>query len=278
MEDGAPAQNRGCSDVTSIILAAGKGTRMLGYKGNKALLPLVPGPDVYTGKRPLLSQVLDSLPAGPKGIVVHHCAQDVQAETKGYGAAYIFQPVTNGTGGALLAARSFLGLASQDAVIITMGDVPLIRPATYRRMVKDLDACDLVLLGFAPRDRLQYGVIEMDGDRVLRIIEWKYWHVFPPDSLAVLRLCNAGVYAVRRGPLLHYMTQLAARPHVVKKKRGDEWVSIEEYFLTDLVEFMSEGELPIGVVVADEEEITGVDTPEALRFVQEQYAGMLVES
>jgi bifunctional UDP-N-acetylglucosamine pyrophosphorylase / glucosamine-1-phosphate N-acetyltransferase len=257
--------------AVSIVFAAGKGTRMVGYAGNKTLLPLIPGISVYDGDRPLLLEVLANLPPGPIGIVVHHRAADVVTATKGFSITHILQPTTNGTGGALLAARGFLETVSQDAVVITMGDVPLIRRATYEKLIKRLEKQNLVILAFEPRDRARYGMLEMDGENVLRIIEWKYWHTYSPDRQARLRFCNAGVYAVQCSVLLRYLDHLANQPHHVQKQQGDEWVIVQEYFLTDLVELMSNDGLAIGWVVAPEEEVSGVDTPEALQAVQNHY-------
>src|SRR5271157_5085580 len=131
------------STVASIILAAGRGSRMTGYSGNKTLLPLVPGESAYEGSRPLILEVLDNLPAGPKGIVVNYREEEVRRATEGRGISFIHQPVTNGTGGALLAARSFLASTDADRVIITMGDVPLIRSSTYQRLLDLLEQHEL---------------------------------------------------------------------------------------------------------------------------------------
>ncbi len=259
--------------VASVVLAAGRGSRMVGYEGNKTLLPLKPGASLYEGERSLLLEVLGNLPQGPKGIVVHHRADEVQRATEHLpDISYLYQPVTNGTGGALLASRPFLEAAAQDHVIITMGDVPLIRAGTYEKLVGQLSRHALSLLVFTPRDRGQYGMLEMDGDRPLRIVEWKYWKDWPPERQERLKSSNAGVYAVRRKILLPYLDRLAAQPHLVRKQRGEEWVTIEEYFLTDLVEWMSEDHLSIGVVPAAEEEVMGVDSPEALQLAQKLYA------
>ncbi len=38
-------------DVASIVMAAGRGSRMQGYAGNKTLLPLVAGQTPFTGRR-----------------------------------------------------------------------------------------------------------------------------------------------------------------------------------------------------------------------------------
>lgn len=258
--------------IASIVFAAGKGSRMLGYDGNKTLLPLVPRSSIYLGDCPILLEVLKNLPEGPKGIVVHHCAEEVIRAASGFDAAFLHQPVTNGTGGALLAAAPFLETIGEDCVIITMGDVPLIRPETYARLVGALTVHDFVVLAFAPQDRARYGMLEMRESQVLRIVEWKYWHEFPAEEQARLRFCNAGVYAARRPVLAKYLEPLSQKAHTVRKQRGDTWVTIEEYFLTDLVELMRADGLSIGVVEAPEDEVAGVDTPEALRSVQRRFA------
>jgi len=261
--------------AVSIVFAAGKGTRMLGYAGNKTLLPLIPGNSAYDGDRPLLLEVLANLPPGPIGIVVNHRAADIIRATEGLSVTHIHQQTTNGTGGALLAARGFLENTSEDAAVITMGDVPLIRKPTYEKLIERLDYLKLGILAFEPREKARYGMLEMDGENVRRIVEWKYWHAYSAERQAGLRFCNAGVYAVRRSILLPYLDRLADQPHQVQKQQGEEWVTIQEYFLTDLVELMSNDGLPVGCVLAMEEEVGGVDTPEALQKVQMHYQRML---
>lgn len=260
--------------IASVIFAAGKGSRMIGFEGNKTLLPLVSSGSVYEGEHPMLLEVLANLPPGPRGIVVNHREEDVRRVTEGLGVQYLHQPETNGTGGALLAARPFLRSVAEEIVIITMGDVPLIRPATYRRLVMELSGRDFALLVFEPTDRGQYGMIEMDGERVLGIVEWKYWSQYPAARQEMLHYCNAGVYAARRSVMLRYLEKLLGRPHAVRKERGGEWVVINEFFLTDLVEMMSDDGLLSGMVIASEEEVLGVDTPETLARIQSIYTRM----
>ncbi len=257
--------------AASVVFAAGKGSRMLGFEGNKTLLPLVPGASLYEGQRPMLLEVLSNLPPGPKGIVVHHRAEDVKAATQVLGVQYLFQPETNGTGGAILAARPFLQSVAQESVVVTMGDVPLIRPSTYTRLIGQLKDHAFVLLGFEPADRAQYGMIETEGGKIRRIVEWKYWSLYDTSRQKRLRYCNAGVYAARRSTLLPALELLANKPHSVRKQRGDAWVTIKEYFLTDLAEMMCDSGLPVTMVEALEEEVTGVDTPETLSAVQRIY-------
>ena len=258
--------------VASVVFAAGKGSRMTGYTGNKTLLPLISRGGLFEGERPLLIGVLSNLPPGPRCLVVNHCADAVRQATAGLGCTYLYQEVTNGTGGALLAAHPFLESTQAGEVIITMGDVPLIRHSTYARLRGGLRRHPMVVLAFSPRDRARYGMLEMDGERAMRIVEWKYWREFSADEQARLRYCNAGVYAVRRDILLPYLERMASTPHRVEKERDGKLTVIEEYFLTDLVEWMSGDGLTVGVVEASEEEVMGVDTPEALRTAQDAYS------
>ncbi len=262
---------QGNAETASIVFAAGKGTRMTGYGGNKTLLPLIAAKSRFEGERPLIREVLDNLPPGPKAVVVHHLAGEVQKSVQAPDVNFVFQPETNGTGGALLCARAFIESAQAGNVIITMGDVPLIRPATYLKLLEMLGSCQMALLGFEPDDRARYGMLEIEGGRVSRIVEWKYWKDFSPERQRNLRYCNAGVYAARRTVLLEYMDELQNRPHEVRKTREGKEVSIREYFLTDLVEMMYGRGLKVGMISVPGQEVIGVDTPESLEAVQRLY-------
>ncbi|MBW2248885.1 MAG: MobA-like NTP transferase domain containing protein, partial [Deltaproteobacteria bacterium] len=65
------------SEIASIIMAAGRGSRMTGYEGNKTLLPLWPGTSTFEGSHPILLHLLANLPAGQKALIVNHCKEDV---------------------------------------------------------------------------------------------------------------------------------------------------------------------------------------------------------
>lgn len=259
--------------TSSIVFAAGKGSRMKGYEGNKTLLPLVPRESLFRGDRPLLLHILDQLPPGPKAVVVHHRREEVLRATEDRGIAYCDQPVTNGTGGALLAARPFLETAESRNVIVTMGDVPLVRRETYDALLARLARHPFVVLGFEPDDRKRYGLLDTSGPVVRRIIEWTYWRRLPEADRKRLRICNAGIYAARREPLLDYLDRLEQRPHRVTKEHDGRRVEIREYFITDLVELMARDGLQTGYALArDETEVTGIDDPASLRTVQRLFS------
>ncbi len=256
----------------AVIFAAGKGSRMKGHNGNKTLLPLIPRGSTYHGDRPILLHILDQLPPGPKAVVVHHQKEDVFRATEHLGLTHCHQPVMNGTGGALLAARSFLKSVTADRVIITMGDVPLVRRRTYESLLDRLQDHSLVVLGFVPKDRRRYGLLDTSGRAVKKIVEWSYRHRLPSAERDRMRICNAGIYAARREPLLLYLNRLQERPHGVTKERNGRSQEIQEYFITDLVELLAEDGLETGYAIApDEYEVMGVDDPSSLLKAQELF-------
>ena len=188
--------------IASIIMAAGRGSRMKQFDGNKTLLPLKPTASPFEGTHPILLHILNNLPSGPKSIVVHYDRQSVIDATKHYNPTYCLQPELNGTGGALLAAKAFLEQEGPDPIIITMGDVPLVKPQTYDALISKLDTHHMVVLGFCPGDRKEYGVLAIENGHVSRIIEKKYWKDFPASQQMNFKVCNSGIYAARRKDLL----------------------------------------------------------------------------
>jgi bifunctional UDP-N-acetylglucosamine pyrophosphorylase / glucosamine-1-phosphate N-acetyltransferase len=258
--------------VASIIMAAGRGSRMKGFEGNKTLLPLAPAGTPFQGSHIILLHIIRSLPPGPKALVVNHKKEEVMETTRSLGLSYCEQPVLNGTGGALLAAGDFIQAVDCDSLIITMGDVPLVKENTYRRLVQSLQSQPFTVLGFQPSDKRQYGVLDMDKTRVKRIVEWKYWSTYPKETQDRMTICNSGIYAARRKDLVPYLSVLRSRPHRVSKEREGRMIQVEEYFITDLVEFLDLDGQSVGCIVADDEdEVMGVDDLPALLRAQEKF-------
>jgi len=243
---------------------------MKGFDGNKTLLPLIPKTSSpFDGDRPILMEILQGLPPGPKALVVNYKKEDVIEATRGLGLTYCEQSELNGTGGALLAAREFLEKHDCSSILITMGDVPFVGKETNRALLAGLEHKGVVVLGFRPRSKKQYGVLKLEGDRVHKIIEWRYWSAYPEAVNETLDICNSGIYAARREELLRYIPVLASRPHSVQKEIGGKLVKVEEFFLTDLIEYMDEGGVEIGYEVAKEIQVMGIDDLDALKKAQD---------
>jgi len=255
--------------TASLVFAAGRGSRMKGYNANKTLLPLVPGASPFQGSEPILLHILGNLPEGPKALVIHHRKQDIIRATKSRRVTYCEQLVLNGTGGALLAAGTFLQENAWDQLIITMGDVPFIRRTTYLGLLQGLSENHFMVLGFQPEDKREYGVLEIEAGKVRKILEWKYWSTYPRSVQDRYRICNAGIYAARRESLLAYLPVMARRPHHVRKQRKEGMIEVEEFFITDLVEWMVQDGLAVGVSLAeDADEVMGIDDLPSLEKAQ----------
>ncbi len=185
---------------------------------------------------------------------------------------YCEQPVLNGTGGALLASRGFIEKYDCDRLLITMGDVPLVRRSTFETLLKILEDCQMAVLGFRPEDKKEYGVLEIDNGRVKRIIEWKYWRLYPEEDQKRFEICNSGIYVVRKNDLIRFLDILETRPHKVMKERDGRLSEVEEFFITDLIEIMNNAGLMTGYALAeDEDEVMGVDDMQSLIKVQEKF-------
>ena len=263
--------------TASVILAAGRGSRMKGYSGNKTLLPLLPEKSFYEGRHPILFHILANLPPGPKTVVVNHKKDDVIKATRDLGLTYHEQTELNGTGGALLAALAFLKTEDYDRLIVTMGDVPFVKRTTYIEMVRRLKDHELIVLGFRPKSRKQYGVLETDGNQVKKITEWKYWKKYPEKMQQALQICNSGIYAAKKEVLQRYLPVLASRPHSVRKEVNGRLKNVKEYFITDLIEYIHNDGLSVGYILADdEEEVMGIDDLAALTRAQEIYVSGII--
>ncbi|MBW2003507.1 MAG: NTP transferase domain-containing protein [Deltaproteobacteria bacterium] len=259
--------------AASIIFAAGYGSRMKGFSGNKTLLPLIPGSDPFEGEYPIIFEIVGNLPKGPKTLVIHHKKEEIIKATHDLGVFYCDQPIPNGTGGALIAAQEFLEQTDQEYCIITMGDVPFVAEATYYSLIRHLKDQDFIVLGFTPKDRAQYGIVEIENEKVQRITEWKYWKAYPLEMQRRFEVFNSGIYAARRSVLLTYLEKLKKRPHRVEKERDGKMMVVEEYFITDLVELMSDDGCKVGYSLVDEEqEVMGIDTRDDLVLAQALFA------
>ena len=166
----------------------------------------------------------------------------------------------------------FLKTQDYEHLVITMGDVPFVASKTYASLLGALEIHDLVVLGVLPEDKKQYGVLEIQGNQVRRIVEWKYWKNYPEEKQQALPVCNSGIYAAKKESLLHFLTVLASKPHVVQKEVNGVVCDQEEFFITDLVEYLSGEGHSVGYIIADDEkEVMGIDDLSALLKAQKIY-------
>lgn len=229
------------SPLAVVIIAAGQGTRMRSALA-KVLHPLA--------GRPLISHVLAlAHELEPQALiaVVGHQAAAVRAVCEPYGATCVRQEPQLGTGHAVAQTAPLLDDFGGD-VLILYGDVPLLRPATIRRLWDEhrrQQAAVTVLSARLP-DPTGYGRIIRDGHgHLIRIVEER-------DATAAERTVdeiNSGIYCVQ-APFL-----FAALRHI-----GRDNAQGEQY-LTDIVAVaVAAQQVVASVTLSEATEVLGVNT------------------
>lgn len=223
----------------AIVMAAGQGTRM------RSDLPKVA--HLLAGV-PLVRHVVNcARDAGVDEVVVVVGASESAMAVRnaaGHDVRFAVQPQPLGTGDAVACAREAAGGAEH--ILILNGDVPLVLPSTLRRLMAAIEAPDAPDLAL-PTARVpleSYGFLELDGDRVTRIVETK-----GADELDrhEERYINAGQYAVRAEWLWSRLDRI-------------EPASNGERYLTALAGIAhAEGNPAIAVVAEDPIEVRGIN-------------------
>jgi bifunctional UDP-N-acetylglucosamine pyrophosphorylase/glucosamine-1-phosphate N-acetyltransferase len=234
--------------IFSIILAAGKGTRM---NSNK--------PKVlhHLGGKPLLMHVLEIAEkiSQNTGVVVGHKAdlliESIESQwIKNLKQApiWIHQEQQLGTGHAVKIALQQLKqhIEPQDIVLILYGDVPLIRHSTLKELISLCHNHPLVLLSALLEKPKGYGRIIRDKtNSVMKIVEHK-------DASAEQKLItevNSGILATTYEHLENWVNQL----------KNDN--KQQEFYLTDIVALcVSEGGGVGAYCIEKEEEIKGINS------------------
>lgn len=190
-------------------------------------------------------------------VVVGHQAEQVRAlvqarlpASEGWAVEFALQAEQNGTGHAVMCALPQLGESFAGDVLISSGDVPLLRAQSLAALCR---ACEgstakLALASFRAADPTGYGrILRDDAGRCVGIREQR-------DASARERAideCNAGVYCIRAEHLRREISQLSSDN------------AAGEIYITDLIALRARaGE--VAVVELDAVEVAGVNTPEQL--------------
>lgn len=227
------------SQVSLIVLAAGMGTRM--NSDAPKVLHCVAG-------SPMLHHALNagrSLSPDRTVIVTGHGAEAVAKSARAFDDAVetVLQEPQLGTGHAVAQAAPLLRDAGGDAIVL-YGDTPFIRPETLLAMQEARARYSVVILGFTARDPGRYGRLVVEGDTLLKIVEYKD----ATEAERAITLCNSGVVCASADTLFSLVDAI-----------GNSNAS-GEYYLTDIVEIARSRGLTAGVVLCDEAETLGVNT------------------
>ena len=226
--------------VALIILAAGKGTRMKSDLP-KVLHPIAGAPMLHHALR--AASVLE--PARTI-VVAGHGSEQVQAAALTYDDTVdvVLQPEQLGTGHAVDQAREALRDFDGDVVVL-FGDTPFLKPDTLSRMIGARRAHDLVVLGFDIAEvQPRYGRLVMDGDRLVKIVEYKD----ATEDERAIRFTNSGLMACDAKTLFDLLSKVT----------NDN--ASGEYYLTAVPELANQQGLRVTAIRCDEAETLGVDS------------------
>ncbi len=200
-------------NITTIILAAGKGTRM------RSELPKILH---RVANRPLLQHVYDmshEIENNTITIVYGHGAELVRNTLKNLDATWVEQKQQLGTGHAVQQCKE--QISDDDTVLILYGDVPLLKLETVQQLIANVSNNTLALLTVNLDNPTGYGRIVRDNaGKVTKIVEEK--DASPEDKLIIEG--NTGIMAVQGGRLKTWLAQLGNN-----NAQG-------EYYLTDVIE------------------------------------------
>ena len=222
------------SNISVIILAAGKGSRMKSSKPK--VLHTISGYEMLYYSIKEAKKISDDIT-----VVLYHQAELVEKEMRKYydDVKFVIQDHKNypGTGGAVMNIET-----SHDKVLVLNGDMPLIESDELEKFA-EIDA-DIVMSVIKLDDSSGYGRVQIDGDEVIKIIEEKD----ASEKEKEIKTVNAGIYLFSNGMLEKYLSKL----------NNDN--AQEEYYLTDVVEYAKNDGHKIAPLYVKEENFKGVNS------------------
>ncbi|MGZ5044320.1 MAG: bifunctional UDP-N-acetylglucosamine diphosphorylase/glucosamine-1-phosphate N-acetyltransferase GlmU [Methylobacter sp.] len=235
--------------IKTIILAAGKGTRM------RSELPKVLH---QIANRPLLRHVYDTakdLENNVIKIVVGHGAELVTEALKDLDVDWIEQKQQLGTGHAVQQVSD--QIADADTVLILYGDVPLLKLSTVRLLINNVNDQSLALLTVNLANPSGYGrIVRNATGQVNKIVEEKD----ATTSEKQINEVNTGIMAVQGKQLKKWLSQLSN-----SNVQG-------EYYLTDVVEMAVADQISIITSQPEtEDEVLGVNNRIQLSHLERVY-------
>jgi bifunctional UDP-N-acetylglucosamine pyrophosphorylase / glucosamine-1-phosphate N-acetyltransferase len=246
-------------NITTVILAAGKGTRM------RSDLPKVM--HKIAGK-PLLEHVYDmSAQLGDTSITIiyGHGGDYVKSALSHLNAGWVEQREQKGTGHAVQQVAD--RLPDADAILILYGDVPLLKAETVNVLLSNVSDSSMGLLTMKLADPAGYGRIVRDAQGLVqKIVEEK------DASSAEKQIdeINTGIMAVKGDRLKSWLSRLQNN-----NAQG-------EYYLTDIIQMaVNENIRVITNNPLNEDEVMGVNNRQQLshleRVFQLEQANSLME-
>ena len=237
-------------NLHTIILAAGKGTRMH-TNLPKVMQPLAGRPmiDHVITTAGTLTNKISTIIGYKKDVLNEHLSANFKnVET-------FIQPELNGTAGAVKAAQK--NIMDDEDVLILYGDVPLISHESLKNALNDNH--DAVILTMIPKDPFGYGrVIKNNSSLATEIIEEK-------DASAEQKKINevfTGIMIIKGEMLLSSLEEVNNNN------------AAGEYYLTDVIKIASKKGVKINPIVVEETEVLGANTKSELHEIENIFREM----
>ena len=225
--------------ITTIILAAGKSTRMNSLK-SKLSFKIV-------GK-PIIEHVVKiACQISSKKII---CVLNKPTETyedilKKNNVVITYQKNPRGTAEAVQVALKAKQHEPNNTVLILYGDVPFISKKTLTSLISKTKRNDMCILTAVLNNPFGYGRIIRSNKKIVEIIEEKDANL----EIKKINEINTGIICIKEGALRKYLK-------LIKNKNKQR-----EYYLTDLIKSASSQDEKIGVVTTNAvDEIIGINT------------------
>ena len=222
-------------DFVTVILAAGKGTRM------KSKLPKVLHP--AAGKA-MLQHVIDAANAAGarRNIVVTGFGGETVRETIGDSVEYVEQKEQLGTGHAVLQTKEFLG-NERGTIMVLCGDTPLLTAELLARFHEEhvhAGAKASVLTAIMPNAKGYGRIVRRESGEVLKIVE----HKDATEEERQIHEVNAGIYCFDAQALFSALAEVTN-----DNAQG-------EYYLPDVLSILRDAGEKIWAVTSDDYEST----------------------
>lgn len=228
------------SNLSIIIIAAGKGTRM---KSTVAK---------HLHKIGNLEIVLHIIKTAEKlnaeEIVCVCSVENIEQIRKSVGSniTTIIQKERLGTAHATEVGFGAIKKKNND-ILVMYGDAPLVKLETYQKMIEKLNCVDIAQVGliFKTKDiKNKYGRVVVIGDNLVDNIEYKDAN----EKMRQSDLCNAAILAIKGNILKNLL------------KKIDNKNASGEYYLTDTIKLAKQEGLFSSFIIANEDEVMGVNS------------------
>ena len=226
------------SNISTVILAAGKSTRFKSTKGkllqDLAGLPIIA--HVFNIARKI---------SGKKIIIV--CNKNNIRELKSLfsDCLFVIQKKQDGTANAILAAKPYL---HNKNFLILFGDVPLISLKNIKKLINKFknNKTSGSMIAFQTSNPSGYGRVKTKNNNVLKVVE----DFNTNNEEQKIILCNSGVLLVKSNLFFKNLSEI--KVNKIKKEK----------FLPDIFEIFFHQNKPFSYVLCSEEEMLGVNTLE----------------